>query len=319
MLWLGGLSALDLTTSTPDALCPPLEEARAAIESRVGEVRGEYQAEFALIRGDDGHRALKLVLRERKTEVLSRELPLDDAGCDDAAQAMALVLESYFDAIEKREPDQSVNGPEIVRGPRAESASQVAPLHNDELAPARGTLPMKHAWQARAGFVYDIELGPAISLGAVFSPPMFRLSPRLRIGVALDAAQFLTREAETVREAEIAATTLRTALSVPMIFDISRWSWSMGPWAELRLQRAVAPALPHGRSAYRALPGVGAFGELAWAWSPSVGLGAGAALGAQLPGVSAKYFLQQDGGGRNEVLVPHAWFGEAQLTLAFFF
>ena len=101
MLWLGGFLLLDLTTSTPDALCPPLEEARAAVKARVGEVAGDYHAEFALIRATDGQQALELTLREGRVEVLRRQLPLDAAGCQDAAQAIALVLERYFDAVER--------------------------------------------------------------------------------------------------------------------------------------------------------------------------------------------------------------------------
>src|SRR6188768_841163 len=98
MLWLGGFPALDITTSTPDALCPPIEEARAAIQARVGEVRGDYHVEFALVRGVDGRQVLELTVREAEQQVLARELPLDAGGCEDAAQAIALVLERYFDA-----------------------------------------------------------------------------------------------------------------------------------------------------------------------------------------------------------------------------
>ena len=74
MLWLGGFLALDLTTRTPDALCPPLEEARAAVKARVGEVRGDYHAEFALIRADDGQQKLDLSLREGNVAQVARDL-----------------------------------------------------------------------------------------------------------------------------------------------------------------------------------------------------------------------------------------------------
>jgi len=311
MLWLGGFHALDLTTSTPDALCPPLEETRAAVNARVGEVRGEYQAEFTLVRADDGQQALQLVLRERQAEVLRRELPLDGAGCDDAAQAIALVLERYFDAIEKREPSE---GPKsaIALEPSAPAASQPASVAAPEAEPS--VRPAR--WRARAGAVYDWELGPAAGVGVVLYPTAFRPSSRFHVGVALDAAQFLLRSSETVREERITALTLRTALSLPFTFELRRLSLSAGPWAELRLQRASAPTLPHGRSDYRALPGLGAFAGLGWGLTPSLTLGAGFAFGAQLSGAAPRFILQEDGGGRNEVLVPHAWFGEAQLMLA---
>jgi hypothetical protein len=311
MLWLGGFHALDLTTSTPDALCPPLAETRAAVNARVGEVRGEYQAEFTLVRADDGQQALELVLRERQVEVLRRELPLDGAGCDDAAQAIALVLERYFDAIEKREPSEAAK-PASAPRPSAPAASQRASVAPAAAKPS----PRPATWRARAGAVYDGQLGPAANVGLVLYPTAFRPSARFRIGVALDAAQFLLRLTETVREEKISAFTLRTALSLPFTFDLPRWSLSAGPWAELRLQRASAPTLPHGRSDYRAVPGLGGFVEAGWGLGPSLTLGAGFAFGAQLVGAAPRFILQEDAGRRIEVLVPHAWFGEAQLMLA---
>lgn len=313
MLWLGGFHALDLTTSTPDALCPPLEETRAAVKARVGEVRGEYQAEFALIRADDGRQTLLLTLRERQAEVLRRELPLDGAGCEDAAQAIALVLERYFDAIEKREPIESTNPPtdsETTPPPALQPAS-VVPSRERSSAP----LPTRQRWQLRAGAAYDFELGPALSVGVALYPASLELSRHLRIGVALDAAPFLTRLSETVREEKISAITLRTALSVPLTFELSSWSFSAGPWAELRFQRASAPTLPHGRSEYRALPAAGGFAEVGVALSPSLALAAAFASGAQFTGSASRFVLQADDARRNEVLVPHAWFGEALLRL----
>src|SRR6478609_10603039 len=223
MLWLGGFHALDLTTSTPDALCPPLEETRAAVKARVGEVRGDYRAEFALIRDNSGQSALELVLREREREVLRRELPLDDAGCDDAAQAIALVLERFFDAIERR--------PEAA-APQEEQSKSVAPTASQVATstpaspppPAPVALASEHVWQARAGFVYDLKLGLGATLGGAYYPTALRLAPNVRIGVALDVAPFVTRWVETVREERIAAATLQTALSLPITVQLSRWS-----------------------------------------------------------------------------------------------
>src|SRR6478752_343602 len=164
MLWLGGFHALDLTTSTPDALCPPLEETRAAVKARVGEVRGDYRAEFALIRASSGQSALELVLREKEQEVLRRELPLDDAGCDDAAQAIALVLERFFDAIERRSEPAPAEEP---------APAQVAPLpheqpHTATPSAAQERAERERAWQVRAGFVYDLKLGLADNLGTTY-------------------------------------------------------------------------------------------------------------------------------------------------------
>lgn len=312
MLWLAGFHALDLTTSTPDALCPPLEETRAAVKARVGEVRGDYRAEFALIRASDGRQKLELTLREREAEVLRRELPLDDAGCEDAAQAIALVLERYFDAIEKREPNQAQksDAPALAK-PAPES--QLVPIARSEADSAPARQPADSGWRARAGLLYDSELGPAVNLGASFYPSAFRLGPRLRVGVALDVAPFVTRETETFREEKISALTLRSALSLPLTLELAHWSMSAGPWLELRFQRASAPTLPRGQSAYRAVPGVGGFAQIDWRIGGNTALGAGLALGRQVTGAAPRFVLLGDGASRNAVLVPDAWFAEAGL------
>src|SRR4051812_27057029 len=134
MLWLGGFPALDVTTSTPDALCPPVEEARAAIQARVGEVRGDYHVEFALVRGVDGRQVLELKVLEAQRQVLTRELSLDGSGCADAAQAIALVLERYFDAVEK---PPAVSKPEPIPVRADEQPSRNSPhIGADEAPPA---------------------------------------------------------------------------------------------------------------------------------------------------------------------------------------
>lgn len=310
MLWLGGLHALDLTTSTPDALCPPLEEARAVVKARVGEVRGDFHAEFGLIRRDDGSQALQLVLREGVQQVLRRELPLDEAGCEDAAQAIALVLERHFDAIDRPDtPEPAPRAqPQAVPATPDQQAAQVAPI---ALPPAPE--PMR-SWRVRAGLLYDGELGPAPVLGLTVYPQAFELGSGLRIGAALDVAPFLRRRTQTVRDQEVALTTLQVAVSLPVTLQLPAWELSLGPWAHWRLQRGQAPSRLHGEVAYRALPGLGGFAQVVLKLGPSWSLLGATAFGAQIPGAAAGFFLQKDSGERNAVLVPQSWFAQAQLA-----
>jgi hypothetical protein len=308
MLWLGGFLALDLTTSTPDALCPPLEEARAAVNARVGEVRGDYHAEFALIRADDGRQTLSFVLKESDTEVLRRELPLDAAGCQDAAQTIALVLERYFDAIElpaaqPREPEpKGVAGSPAAPPPRDAPAARAPSLRSSEL-------------QVRAGLLYELKLGTAAVLGASYYPSSWRLSSNWRWGVGLEVAPFLARQSEIVRQERVEAFMLQGALWVPFNWTHSRWSVSGGPWAQLRLQRAEAPSLERHRAAYRTLAGLGGVIQVGLELAPSWALLAGVAAGPQLHRAAIRYVLDGGAAGQKEVLVPDAWFGHGQLTL----
>lgn len=311
MLWLGGFLSLDLTTGTPDAFCPPLEEARAAVQARVGEVRGDYHAAFSLIRSDDGQQKLKLTLHEGPQEVLLRELPLDAAGCQDAAQTIALILERYFDAIERPapvEPAAKLESVPVVVGP----TPQVAAPRDRVVETARE--PVSLGVDARAGTLYDQELGFAAVIGASVHPAPFRLTPSLGIGVALELAPFFARQTEIFRERQVEAFLLQGALAVPLTWTRGKWRVSGGPWFQLRLQRAAVPSVADEQSAVRALPGLGGFVRFGVDLTSSVGLAAGVAAGPQVRGAASR-FLLDGAAGQIAVLVPDAWFGHGQLTL----
>lgn len=319
MFWLGGFPALEVTTSTPDALCPPIEEARAAIEARVGEVRGDYHAEFALVRAIDGRQVLELVVLEGQQQVLTRELPLDGAGCQDAAQAIALVLERFFDAVEK---------PAVASSASASNQEPIPvrldepPVRSSSSALARDTAtipaapPTARAWRARGGFSYDRHLGSAPTLGLALFPSALQLRRELELGIALEVSPFLSSLKEDVRGQEIRASTLQTALSVPLNWRFDPWSASLGPWAQLRFQRAEGASLAHGQVAYRTVFGFGAVAQLAWSPAPRWTIGLGTALGSQAAGASARFVLREADGGSKPVLVPESWFGQGELTLA---
>jgi len=197
MFWLGGFPALEVTTNTPDALCPPIEEARAAIKARVGEVQGEYHVEFSLVRGLEGQPRLELVVREAGQPVLERVLPLDATGCQDAAQALALVLERYFDAVEKGpQPDsklEPIPDRPSDQPPSASARPPVRDVTDTPVVPAR-----EGAWRLRVGFLYDLELGPAPSLGGALFPVALRVPGGLELGLALDVAGFVRPLSERV-------------------------------------------------------------------------------------------------------------------------
>jgi hypothetical protein len=312
---LAGLLALEVTTSTPDALCPPLEEARAAIVARVGEVQRAYRVEFALIRSEDGQRALNLVLREGEQQLLSRELPLDDAGCQDAAQAMALVLERYFDALEKPPPRPALNVAPVPVSAHPNLSQNFPSVARDFREPSTSARAAP-SWQARVGFLYDLELRFAPALGVTLLPAALQLTSSVQVGVSVELAPFLRPDTENVRAVEISASTLQAAAALPLAVRFEPWALWLGPWCQVRLQRANGKALVHGQSAYRAVPGLGGFAQLGWSPARSWSLGLGIAGGAQLTGATSTWVLTRPDGGQNEVLVPESWFGQSQLSVA---
>ena len=315
MLWPGGFLALEVTTSTPDAMCPPLEEARAAISARVGEVQGTYRAEFALIRAADGRQVLALSVRQGAEQVLERELPLDAAGCQDAAQAIALVLERYFDAVEKPEVVASIQEPlpETTAAPLSQNYSTV-PARDSAPGPV-GSLGAR-AWRARAGALYDLELGIAPALGVTWLPPALRVTRRLQLGLMLDVAPFLEPLTQRVRGQQIQALTFQGALALPFSLGFNPWSVSIGPWAQLRFQRAEGGALVHDQAAYRALPGFGGLAQLGWSPLRACTFGLGFVVGAQASGASSRFVLRNAEGEPKPVLVPETALRQAELTLA---
>ena len=314
MFWLGGFPALEVTTSTPDALCPPIEEARAAIKARVGEVQGDYHVEFSLIRGLDGQQRLQLVVREAEQPVLERALPLDDSGCQDAAQALALVLERYFDAVEKSPASDSIL--ESVPGrPSGQTEPAVARPGAAPPTSKRVAAASEGAWRLRVGFLYDQQLGPALNLAGALFPGALRMPAGLELGLGLDVAAFARPLSETVRAQEISAFTLQSALSLPLGWRLGSWFTAVGPWAQLRLQRAQAPGLSHEQPASRWLPGFGATAEVRWRFAKLWSLGLGFVAGAQAAGEASRFVLRRPDAGPEPVLVPERWFGQSLLTL----
>jgi hypothetical protein len=308
MLWLGGLLALDVTTSTPDALCPPLEEVRAAVEARVGEVIGDYHAEFSLVRGQRGRQALRLVLHDGSEPVLEREIELEGTECQDAPQAIALVLERYFDAVER----PATPHPEPVPDPQLDSP----PARPSVISVPAGAAPrVESGWRAHAGIAQDWELGVAPLLGVALFPSLWQVTPHLRFGAAFDLALFVTPSTETVRSEAIRASTLQPALSVPLELHSGPWSTGVGAWAQVRLQRAKAESLTNAHTAYRALFGLGGLARVGWSPASRWLLSATVAGGGQLVSASSRFVLQKADGTQDAVLVPEPWFTQAQLTL----
>jgi hypothetical protein len=258
--------------------------------------------EFSLVRSDAGGKLLDLVVQNKNVEVLHRQLPLDESGCQDAAQAIALVLERYFDAV--KAPDLEPV-PVPAHPPASEHPSRVA------TADAIDT-----EWRADLSLLYDTRLGFGPRFGFELFPAWLRLSTRIHLGLGFEASPFATKLHETVREQSIDARTLELALSLPLELRAGDWSAALGPSAALRLQRAEGTSLPDERPGYRAVASGGARATVQWAWSAPWRLSLGAAAGLVATGATRRFVLETREDGRVPVLAPEPWFGQVWLGVA---
>jgi len=97
---LVGAGGLRVDTATPAALCPDIDEVRRAVHDRLTiEGEGEWLASVDLVhrpRGEAGD-VVRVELRDPEgRRRLQRELPRSGESWVALAQAVALVLESYF-------------------------------------------------------------------------------------------------------------------------------------------------------------------------------------------------------------------------------
>jgi|GEM_PF-6495627 len=168
-----------VTTETPHALCPPLAEAQAAVDARVGEVTdGPYQLRYRLIRNRRaGRNELHLELTDSaESLLLERTLPFSDRECSDAAQAVALVVDSYFQNLESRtaaEPEEAPTSPEPRRSPPPEEREpvEVAPsmpsrdvvASSESKPPSR---PKRRSFLVRGGLGIGSSAAPGLAFGA---------------------------------------------------------------------------------------------------------------------------------------------------------
>jgi len=116
MLLLAAAGALRVETTTPDALCPELGEVRRAVEARLGDIEGAgpWLASYALVHRPDADAAdvVRLELRDPSGRLrLRRDLPRAGASCRAVAQAMVVVLDSYF-----RRPTDTMDAPDGASG-----------------------------------------------------------------------------------------------------------------------------------------------------------------------------------------------------------
>src|SRR5688572_15537513 len=159
---VGGLL---VETGSPDALCPDLASAEAAIHARLGELEAGDSANWRL-RYTMGHAPaatsgdfVRLELYDPENELrLSRDVPLAGESCATVARVMALVIDRFFRAMGAEQETRGIASRNpAVDAERADEGAQKAAQ-----TPARPT----SSFTAQAGL-----LGPSVSptLGLAFT------------------------------------------------------------------------------------------------------------------------------------------------------
>ena len=184
----GGLM---VDTPSPDALCPPLEQTRSIIESRLGtiELEGTWRATYVLVHRERGDLVL-LKLRDPSGQVrLEREFAADEGTCVTLAQVIALVLERYF-----LRPEAGVQGStpdaDILKDPNGAlkrklvEPTLVAPEPKRQVTiPAEGvasSLPTAPATLARADSGVNYWLAASLWVSSAW------VAPSIGVGLRLD-------------------------------------------------------------------------------------------------------------------------------------
>jgi hypothetical protein len=157
-------TGLRVETGTPAALCPDIAEVRHAVSERLNiEGEGEWVASYDLVHRPqrESEDVVRLELRDPAGRLrLRRELPRSGASCVALAQAVAMVLETYF-----RHP-----GEPLDEGRPPVAAATSAPAARDSETPAPVRVPP----------VVGSGLGAAL-LGSWSASPS---SPAIAVGVS---------------------------------------------------------------------------------------------------------------------------------------
>lgn len=258
---IAGGGGLRVETGTPDALCPEIGEVRRAVRDRLRvEGEGEWLVSYDLV-----HRPLaesgdvvRLELRDPEGRLrLRRDLPRSGESCVALAQALVLVLESYFrhpaDPVEDERPASAM--PAIAAAP---APVPPAPLGRGPAVELLG------AWAA------GTSSSPALALDVWYgarAPWAFGVE-----GVWMTSAQRQTIDfgsgqgTGTLRSALLRGWVARRLRLAPPLEVL------VGPELVVGLDRMVTVDIPGATSNARAAPGAGGRAHLRLRLAPRVTL-----------------------------------------------
>ncbi len=288
-----GAGGLAISSDSPDALCPPIDEAREVIQARVGAVTGgSFEARYGMRRNTlSGESLVVLTLRnEQEALLLEREIPVKNGECSDVALALALILERYFTDLAKNASDASapdplpnevkeavgaaalagaVERPSLV--PEAKRSKNEKESDDRRLVPTEAEVRSAPGpWSIRALAGVGKGLTPQVGLGGGFQMKRWWL-------LSLDTSFQLVRS-EVVSEG-YRISTIRHSLYASSLFGgelIADSWWGAGPslGGQLQVAELMDEQFLGAGAQTRVFPSVGIQGTALWEVAERFWLGA---------------------------------------------
>jgi hypothetical protein len=265
-----GEPGLVLETGSPDALCPDLAQARAAVSRRLGalEVAGRrgFRARYTVGHAPEGTPRdfvrLELFDSEGVRELI-RDLPMSGESCSTMAEAIALVLDRHFRGLSADE-NAEIAPPETAPAPPepAPSHSEKEQARRTDKPSSSSALPQPQSTPTGApessrsdsfGTLLLAEFALAPSRPAAIGA---RLLTGLGANLAIGGALFFDTSSEReslARGGEALALGAELRPSFAWRFGSTPWWFSGGPNLSLRLQRGKTRNVPEHSDQLRAL------------------------------------------------------------------
>jgi hypothetical protein len=281
---------LRVETGTPAALCPDIGEVRRAVRERLNvEGGGEWLASYDLVHRPDAQAGdvVRVELRDPAGRLrLRRDLPRSGESCVALAQAVALVLESFF--RRPSEPGDEVGGttaPGIAAAPERPAALGWGP-----------GLDLLGAWAvgpSGPALAVNVWYGPGSASPWAFGVDGVWLATEQRLTIDLGASGQATATARSTLLRGWVARRLRVAAPVELL---------LGPEVVVGIDRMHPTGVPGGMSNVRAAPGAGGRAQLRLRLAPRVALSLVAALDVTPPALAGRFEI--DGLSRELFPVP---------------
>lgn len=264
-----GAAGLSVDSLSPDALCPPLEETRAAVEARLGsvELEGTWHATYLLVHRTQGD-FVSLSLRDPDGLLrLERELPVQGGSCATLSRVIALVLERFFLRPEQAAPAEPTN---VVVEPASEPSAEPTNVSAKAPEPARLEPPLP---VASIGATPDAAVAPtpvkprhyrvsaALWASTSWMAPSLGIARDLtgRYRLALNAAFDLNEHEARVFDGSVSLRRAPLALGCERDFELSS-AITAGAGLEALgvIEVAQTTALAESGGGLRLVPGLGA-------------------------------------------------------------
>lgn len=275
-----------LDTDTPDALCPELQLTRDAVKKRLGKLEveggGRWEGRYTTVHDPTGKRGdfIRLVIVDPSgKEQMTRDLPMRGESCATMAQAISLVVDSFFrDFGQSPARDATKDAPaeqhtETIPAPTPPAAVLPPPKTATSSQPQGATTPPRARSVGSAGIVVGGGYESVPSSAAADIGLFSELSSRWRLD--LHAAFPVSRMRESFGNASAYLYPIPLRLSVT--YQTPGHDGLMGfvgPELLLSVERGWASGAPSEHQGWRESFGAGARAGAAYWISPRLALSA---------------------------------------------